>query len=229
MKYVYILFRISFVSLSFFLLLPLMFSVYSASLRFNPVSSTLAIGSTVSFDVVVDTGGENVTSADAFILYDSSAVQIVSVTEGTFFPSVTYNTDTVGKVYIAGVVTSAATYKNGQGVLTSVTVKGLQNKTVTLRFDCTQGSTIDSNIAKNDVNATDIIVCSENNSYELTIGSGSPTNQTVTPQSGGSSQTGSSVITPTALPQTGTMEKVAIGSLFGLGLLIVGGLVKMFL
>lgn len=221
--------------------LPMKNAVEAAYLNFTPSTSSVAINGTTNIDIMVDSGTEQVTSTDAYIQYDQTALQIMAVTEGTHFPTVTYDTNTLGRIYIAGIITHAATYKTGKGKLATITVKGLKNASSSMTFMCTAGLTTDSNIAKNDVNATDIIVCTDNNSHQVTIGTGSTTtngngtnsqSSSSTSNSTGTgtgsttgSQTGSTPI-PTALPQTGTLQNVVFGSLVGLTLLIIGGLIK---
>lgn len=225
-----------FLALLFYIVVPLFNSVNAANLRFNPTSGTVRVGSTVDFDVRIDTGGEAVTSADAYIEYDPNFVEIVSVTDGNFFQTVTHNdVKTSGRLYIAGIVTNAATFKIGEGLLASVKLKGLKNGDITLRYICEQGSTTDSNIAKNDINATDIISCSDNNTYKLTIGSSSNPNDNNTnnnSNTGGSTSNNnqsSNYQKPNTLPQTGTVEKVILGSVLGIGLFVIGGVIKLFL
>jgi hypothetical protein len=191
-------------------------TVEAATLQFEPTSFTVNSGQ--EFDVAVKAvlGSDSVTSVDAYVLYDKDLVEATKVTNGTFFPTVLNSLTNAGRAYVAGMVDDPASSKTGTGTLATLTFKAKAKGAVTLRFDCTQGATNESNINKNDVNATDIIVCTNNGQATATV------------DGGAAAATGAPTpTTVTQLPQSGIMDNknvviyAAIGSLLfliGLGL-----------
>jgi hypothetical protein len=131
------------------------------------------------------------------------------------------------KLYISGVVDSAGSVKNGSGTLATVSFKGLKAGTTTVSFLCEDGRTDDSNVTKNDIDATDLLVCSSlvDGSYTLS-GETAPTNTptetdtTVDETSTNETTTTSTNTTSEAMPATGftdvfkLMPKIFMGLLF---------------
>ena len=207
-----------FIFVSLFLCLCISFfeakSVQAASLRFSQSTVSVAAGATFTIDAVVDAGSDQITSTDMWILYDPTLLEAQSASAAAFFPSVTNNIS-AGKIYIAGLVTDPGTYKTGSGSVTTITFKGLINGTATLTYDCRTDVSNSSKVIKNAVDPINIIVCNQNGTSVVTIGTGgtiTPTT-TIAPTTVYNSQ-----ITPTALPQTGFMDELPklfiAGSLF---------------
>ena len=200
-------------------------SVHAASLRFSQSTVSVSAGSTFTIDAVVDAGSDQITSTDMWILYDSTLLQAQSASAAAFFPAVTNNI-TAGKVYIAGLVTDPGTYKTGSGSVATLTFLGLANGTATLAYDCRTDVSNSSKVIKNAVDPTNVIVCTQNGTSVVTIGTGgtiTPT-ATIAPTTVYSSQ-----ITPTVLPQTGFMDELPklliVGSLF----IIIGMVMRVLL
>ncbi len=206
------------VVLGFFLLLAVSAtSAQAAFLKFD--KSTVSVNSGESFDIgiVVDAGTDSITSVDAYVLYDSTVLEPGTVTNGTFFPTV-LNDITSTRVYVAGLVDDPATSKTGSGTIATVSFKALKAGTVTLSYNCGQTSE-NSQVIKNDINATDIIVCGSNETASVTA-SGSAVEPTSTP---------SASITPTELPKTGVFDNLVKVAVPGMILLLLGGALKLFL
>jgi hypothetical protein len=133
-----------------------------------------------------------------------------------------------GEIYIAGLVDDPANSKTGSGVLATITFRGKTNGAATLAFFCKPGETAtDSNIAKNDLNATDIIQCASNGSSAIKVGAGTGTTGTGTGTGTGSTTTGSSTKTggssvPSQLPKSGVMDEMFKWAIPGTILLLVG-------
>lgn len=193
------------------LVLPLLTTVSAAVLFFDPSTVNTQSEQTFEVKVNVDAGSEQITSVDAYILYDSTLLEIQKVDDGTFFPTVSKDTSQSGKVYLAGMVEDPATSKTGSGTLATITFKAKTYGSTTLTFDCTPGLTTDSNISKNDLNATDIIQCESNGKLAITIGSGGSTQQP----------------TPTQLPRSGIFNNVLKYSIPGVILLLFGATTKL--
>lgn len=220
-----ILFWLFFI-LALFFILPGFKKVLAANLDFEPTSVSTDVGQTFEIKINVDSSGEQILSTDAVVLYDKDILSVQSIAEGTFFPTVTYDTSQEGQAYVAGMVDDPATWKEGSGTVATVVFSAIANGSTTLTFDCTPGETIDSNIAKNDLHATDIIECSANGTTDVVVGGGgeddggTTATPTSTPASGGTSG---------QLPQSGILDNVLKYSVPGIILLILGGLVKLTL
>ena len=201
-----------------FFFLPSFLVVEAANFSFDKSSYSVGVGQTVQIQVNIDTGGEQVNGADAYINYDSSFLSVEDVSAGSFFPTVTNDTETAGKVYIAGLVDDPASPKTGSGTLATITFKGLKDGTVNLIFDCNN-----SKIVKGDTNATNILQCSSDYKAVIFIGSGS---------GGGSSNSSSNSSNnnqPQTLPKSGIFENLINFAIPGTILFLIGGGLKLFI
>lgn len=186
-------------------------AVSAASLKFDQAAYAASNGSTFTVNVIVDGGTDSVSGADAFILYDSSKLQPVSATQGTFFPNVTNNLQyATGKAYVSGSANDFATSKSGSGTMATVTFKVIADGSSILSFDC-QTSTV----VKADASAPNIMTCSQNSTATVSSGlsSGSPSS---------SSSSSSSGTTPSSLPKTGFFDDVRRWSIIGTVLMLIG-------
>lgn len=192
-----------------FSIVPRIYSVWAASFGFDQTTVTVQPGGTFSLKVTVDAGSDELSSVDAYVSYDSSLLTADSVADGTFFPTVTNDTTTKGKVYIAGMVDDPATSKKGTGTLATITFKGAADGAATVSYDCSS-----SKIIKNDINATNVLECTKNGKAAITIGSGAVS----TPYP-----------TPSALPKSGVFENVIKFAVPGAVLLFLGAAVRLLL
>lgn len=203
-----------FLAMSFFLSVPLVISsVYAGSLSFDKTTVSSQTGQTFQISIVVDAGTDQISSTDAYVIYDPAVVEAATVAPGTFFPIVTNNI-TSGKVYVAGLVDDPATSKTGSGTVATITFNSLTNGTVNLTFDCAVGANDKSKIIKNDLNATNVIVCTQNGSSAVTVGIGS----------GGTVQP-----TPSVLPKTGVLDNLLKVAVPGAIIFFLGGVLKLIL
>jgi len=184
----------------------------SPHLSLTPATKSEVLGDSFEVSVNVDTGGKSIGSVDAIIEYDQTLLEVVSVSEGLFFPTVTSTTATLGTIKIYGIANTGAP-KTGAGILATITFKGKSAGTALVSFTCQSGSTVDSNINEGTV---DVIVCSANDrgSYIISSSSLSATKSAL-PET--------AETTASALPQTGALEPTilllgigAILSIFGL-------------
>lgn len=193
--------------------------VEAASLKFDQGTVTVSAGSTFTLNAVVDSGSDQITSTDMWILYDSTLLEAQSASAAAYFPAVTNNI-TAGKIYIAGLVTDPGTYKTGVGNVATITFKGLKNGQATITYDCRADVSNSSKIIKNAVDPTNVINCAQNGTSIVTIGTGgSITPTTAIPTSVYRPQT-----QPTALPQSGIMDEMPKLFVAG-GLFIMVGIV----
>ena len=149
----------------FFLVAPFVFSAEAASLKFDKTTATTTNGGTFQISVTVDPAGDNLSSTDVYVTFDSTLLKANSVAAGSLFPTVTNDISTSGKVYIAGMVNDPATSVSTSGTLATITFQGLKDGSGTLAFDCAT-----SKIIKNDINATNVINCSQNGTSSVTVG-----------------------------------------------------------
>ena len=137
------------------------------------------------------------------INFDSSLLEVSSIQASDFFDDVSHNIyNSSGQVVVNANLSlgSMLESKTGTGTLATMTVRAKASSgTATMVFDCTEGSSTDSNI--NDPTPLDIIVCSANvnGSYSLSGGQATPSATPVSSPGIG----GNGSATPAAVPVTG--------------------------
>lgn len=189
-------------------------------LYFEPAAGNYSLGEGFSVTAKINSGTETVGGADGVGVYDSTRLELVSVTQA---PNMVFSdndgggscridTASVGKFGFT--CTSDFTFGdkpvNGDLVVFNFKAKAVGTAPVT--FNCTTGSTTDSNIVKTST-AMDVISCSENinGSYVIGEGGGS-SSSTSTP----STATTTTTTTTTAeLPKTGVVETTVGLVIFG--------------
>ncbi len=146
----------------------------AASFSLEPTSGSFAKDQTFTVKINLNTGADLTTSAEALLIFDGSILDVSEVAYTSFYPQYFKNI-TSGKVYIGGAVQNPTDTKTGSGLFANLTFKGKAAGSSTVRFDCTAGKTTDSNVTKNDSQATDVLDCSSltTGSYTVTGGSGS--------------------------------------------------------
>jgi hypothetical protein len=203
-----------------FLMLPGV--VNAATLEFSPTSGSHSTNTTFDVEIKVNTGTEETTSTDAVIVFDNELLSVDSVKYGTFYSTVLHSEQN-DKLYISGMVDSPTDVVTGTGVLATITFNTLTAGTATLSFDCTSGKTDDSNVSKNDLDSTDIIVCTSLTDASYTITGDSVATATVAPTS--LPETGGTVSSePTAIPQTGAFDTFQLlpQLMMGFAFIIIG-------
>lgn len=212
------IFKTFFAVTIFFVVAPFVFGATQAAFfKFENSSASSSNGGTFQVGVVVDPGSDSINSVDIYVMYDSTLMSAKSVTAGTLFPTVSNDTSTAGKIYVAGMVNDPASSISASGTVATITFQALKEGSGNLTFDCNS-----SKIIKNDINASNVITCSSNGTLAVTIGNGgSSSSSTPTPTSASS--------TPSQLPQTGIFDNVLKFSLPGIILLVFGGIVRLLL
>ena len=206
-------------ALLFFVLLPLITVVNAASLKFDKTTVSVANGGTFQIAVTVDPGSDALSSVDAYVTFAAAYLKATVVTAGSLFPTVSNDISPSGKVYIAGLVNDPASSISTAGTLATITFQALKDGTATLSFNCST-----SKIIKNDINASNVIVCSTNGTSAVTIGSGgggSSTNPTAAP----AANTG----VAGELPKSGIFDNVVRLAIPGAILFLLGVLAKLML
>lgn len=223
-------------SARFLLVFIVMFSLFrvgtvkasaAARLYLDPSSATKNIGDTFTVTAKVDSGGEVIGGVDGIGTYDSSRLELSSITQASdmVFSSVDGGGSCTskisdGKFSFSCNANSAVGSQSVSGSLVVFTFKAKATGTALVKFTCVDGSTVDSNIVKAST-ASDVITCSSNGSGSYTIneGSSSSSTTTTTTTSTATSTPTSTSSTTTELPQTGSVG-VTVG-------LIVFGLVSL--
>ncbi len=203
-----------------FIIIPIFIgTVNAASLKFDKTTVSVTNGGTFQIAVTVDPGSDALSSVDAYVIFDAAYLKATVVTAGSLFPTVSNDISTSGKVYIAGMVNDPASSISTAGTLATITFQALKDGTATLAFNCNT-----SKIIKNDINASNVIVCSTNGTSAVTIGSGSSggtTNPTATP----AANTG----VADELPKSGIFDNVVKFAIPGAILFLLGVLAKLML
>lgn len=198
-------------SLTLFLsVAPFVFGVQAATLKFDKTTATAANGATFQISVIVDPGSDALNSTDVYVIFDPTLLKATAVAAGSLFPTVSNDVSTSGKVYIAGLVNDPASSISTSGTLATITFQGLKEGTGTLSFDCNT-----SKIIKNDINASNVMTCSQNGSSTVTVGSGSAAAPAVAP--------------PSELPQTGILDNLIKFAIPGAILLLLGSALRLVL
>jgi len=195
--------------LIFFLSLPLLFNPARAGFfKFDKTTISVANGGTFQISVIVDPGSDSLNSVDTYVTFDSTLLKANSVTAGSLFPTVSNDISTSGRVYIAGLVNDPASSISAAGTLATITFQALKDGSGTLAFDCNL-----SKIIKNDINATNVLTCSQNGGCAVTVGAGQANPTTA----------------PTALPQSGILDNMIKFAVPGIILLLVGSALRLIL
>ncbi|HRN70474.1 MAG TPA: cohesin domain-containing protein [Candidatus Woesebacteria bacterium] len=196
--------------------------IYAATFNFNPTSTYVRPDNTFKVDINVDAGSDQIAGTDIYISYDSSIIEVETITDGTYFPQVE-DVPTAGRLYISGFVNTQGDYKTGSGNIASITFKALQTGTTSLVIDCDPSITDTSKIVQNDTAVTNILDCSTLTAHPVTVSADAPDNGT-----GGTTSTGTGS-TPTELPQSGVVEDMITFAIWGGVLVGLGAVLRIIL
>lgn len=202
----------------------------AAFLDFDPKSVSTKVGTTFDVKLKIDAGTDEILSTDARVIYDPKILSVEDIKDGSYFSIPKKDcTTTPGKCYIAGIIETPGDSQTGSGVLVTLTFKGIANGSDTLSIICTPGETAkDSNIAKNELNVSDIIECTKNGKVAVTVGNGVATpSATITPSGGGAGNPPAGG--PSTLPRSGVVDDVLKVAVPGAILFIFGIAVKLLL
>ena len=121
-------------------------SVFAARLLFAP--STGVMSGSTQVEVKVDGEGEAVESAVAVVTYNSSQMNVTSITQGNFFDTVNVDTTVSGEIAITGTLNLDRTGGvTGVGTLATITfAPTISSGTISLGFRCNNTDVNDSNI-----------------------------------------------------------------------------------
>lgn len=170
----------------------------------EPAAQSVSSGSQASVNIMIDTATQQAVSADVRMTFPVTILQSVSVTAGTFFPTVTNRVN--GQTGTMDVTAYGSGIGNtGIGMIATLVFRGIAPGTADLTVICTPGTTTDTNIVTSI--GQDVVDCNAVTGASITVGSsGVDTLVTPTP-------------TPTGLPDAGGITPT-IG-VFALGIVIV--------
>lgn len=129
-----------------------------AVLALDPQTQTLKTGQTFAINIMLNTGDKPIDGVDIYSLhYDPSLLQVVDdnpgqkgtqITPGKILPLNAANMvdDKLGLIKFGQVAKGGTSY-TGTGVLATIHFRAVNSGTAFLKFDFSQGSTIDSNAA----------------------------------------------------------------------------------
>src|SRR5690606_36473893 len=89
--------------ISSFLITP---NAQAQSFSFDPPVSSAQVGETITTNIIIDTGSAEAVGADAEIIYDPLAVEVISVQPGTIFndyPVAAFDNQ-LGQILVSGIV-----------------------------------------------------------------------------------------------------------------------------
>lgn len=130
----------------------------NAQLAMGPQTKTVKVGDSFSADVILDTGNKPVDGVDIYALhYDPTILNVVDdipaqkgtqITPGTIMSLTAANTvdEKTGSIKYGAVSEGGGSF-SGKGVLATIHFKAVATGIAYLRFDFSQGSTVDSNAA----------------------------------------------------------------------------------
>ncbi len=158
--------------------------VWAAFFRFDQSSLSVNTGDTFQVKVLIDTEGEEVNAAQAYVRFDSNLLSVESVVGGDFFDEVSYSIN-ASNVYVAGLLSNIGVGKSGSGELATITFKATTSGSITLDFICDPSVVETSSIVQQQgVEIVELINCSSNGTLALDIGGGGTTSEpTATPTS----------------------------------------------
>ena len=199
--------------------------IQAAFLDFDKATATVNIGGNIDIGVRIDSGSNQISSTDAYVLYDPVLLEAVAITPGAFFPTVVNNI-TSGRLYIAGLVDDAASSKTGTGIVATITFKGLSIGQANLAYDCQQGVYNSSKIIQNDLDATNIIDCEQSGTSLISVEAAGTNPINTTP---GAVNRYPNNATNSALPKTGIFDNISKVAVPGMILFIVGVALRLVL
>lgn len=188
-------------------------------LTVSPTSGSYGVDDTFTVILGVDSGGETIGGIDGVGTYSSSYLELTSIEQADdmVFEDVegggacTIKDEDAGKFSFACYANQSYGDQSVSGALVKLTFKAISVGTASLSYNCTTGSTSDSNIVGLS-SITDVISCGSNQSgsYTISEGSSSSTTSTLIPTSTSDSTTSSE------LPQTGSIETTIVLVTIGL-------------
>ncbi|GIW64703.1 MAG: hypothetical protein KatS3mg092_0636 [Patescibacteria group bacterium] len=200
--------------------------VFAAIINFDKTNISVNNNEIFSLQVNIDVGNDEVRSTDIYLNYDANYLQVESVSNGGFFPTVIKETSTDNQIYIAGMVDDPGVTKTGSGTIATINFKTKNSGSTTISLNCSS-----SKIVKADIDTTNILDCGQNPSISISVKEDNTNNTNNTNNTSNNNAESSNLIYPTptnsTLPKTGIFENVVKFSIPGVILLLIGGLLRL--
>ena len=159
----------------------------SASLYLTPATKVVNVGGQFNVDVMLDTGGADVSAVDVVLNYPADKLEYVNAQAGTILPQMAVRSNTPGTLSL-NFISASGTY-SGTGKLVSLTFKAKTAGSAPITFKFVQGSTTD-----------DSNVVSNNEDILATVSGGTYTIQSSTTGNESGTGTGTAALTSTPTP-----------------------------
>jgi hypothetical protein len=166
----------------------------AVTLTLSPATVTMTSGTTTNVDVVINTDGQQSTGMDAVLQFAASNFDVVSITNGGFYPDFSAPTSS-GRIEIHALFTTVSQSRSGTGKVATIQLKA-KNTTGTgdVAFVCS-GNGTDTQIYN--TSYTNILSCSNIANFQATF-------TTTAPVPTNTTAPGQPTATPTAVPPTPT-------------------------
>ena len=168
-------------------------------LSFDPAQLTKSVGEPFTVNVKVDTGTNQIASADILVHYDPAILEAKSVQAGNFLPNVKElqnSISTPGKI-ILSIYTDLASAQSGQGILAIISFKAKAPGVAQVSFE----SLTKTNSA---AELQNVLSSTNPGSYTVVGGTALPTNTPVPTQPPLAQPTAQPTASPTQIPTGGT-------------------------
>lgn len=130
-----------------------------------PSTGTFDIGSNFDVAIQLDTVGQAVSGAQAYLNYNPDQLEVVQITPGTIFNNYMPDELSSGKIVISAIALQIADF-NGSGVFASIRFKALTAGASEITFDFAPGDTRKTSAAKA-VTGENILASVTNGSYTI--------------------------------------------------------------
>jgi hypothetical protein len=197
-------------------LFPVAHAYATPNLQFTPSSVTSVVNTTFQIDLHINVDTNNALASDVVVNYAGSDLEVISVTNGGFFPQFGFGpaiANMNGTLEIHGYTTSGDSNITGTGSLAKIVFKAKKSSgSSAISITCT-GDTSNTNILT--TSGTNILTCTQINQVGVSYSTGITPTPTSTPISTptptlpvGVTPTATPLITPTPTPTTAPSSNI---------------------
>ncbi|MBM4401817.1 MAG: hypothetical protein FJ044_01060 [Candidatus Cloacimonetes bacterium] len=137
----------------------------TAILTLTPATAVVKEGETLTLQINLDSGGQEVDAVDAVLIYDDNVFEVQSLTPTELFPSYPVQTFTGGKITLSAFVLGSGEgpkIEAKKGVLAEVKLKALKKTTIASKIEVSNQSVVA-------VKGEDILDLSKSKGGECTV------------------------------------------------------------
>ena len=117
----------------------------TAVLTLTPASANINIGETLTLQISLDSGEQEVDAVDAILTYDTDTFEVQSLTPTDLFPSFPVQTFSNGKITLSAFALGGGEgpkIEAKKGILAEVTLKALKKTTVASKIEISKQSVV---------------------------------------------------------------------------------------